>query len=279
MKINTLTHKDAVWPKELNNITPKVEQLYIRGKIPKSPKIGVIGTRRPTAYGLHATEALVRPLAAAGACIVSGMAIGIDSAAHRQALAAGGSTIAVLPSSLQKPYPARHRGLAEQIANNGALITEYSSTSNIYKGNFIARNRIIAAMSDVLLVVEAAERSGTMHTVDFAIQLGKDVAAIPGPINHHYSMGTNRLLKDGVHLITEPEDLIQLIGVELKQSDKIVLDEETKRVFDEISRQAQNVDQLRLNLGENERNISIALTELELQNLVARRQDGMYARR
>ncbi len=280
MNIKTLSHKDADWPKQLSNINPSVKELFIRGVLGKGPRLGVIGTRRPTSYGRQCVESIVEPLAKAGITIVSGMAIGIDGLAHEHTLRAGGRTIAVLPSSIEKPYPRRHYELAQRISQSGALISEYGRASDPHKSNFIARNRIIAALSDVLLVIEAAEKSGTMHTVDFALQLGRDVAAIPGPIGHIYSEGTNRLLKEGAQMVTSPDDILEVFGIDANENRGDRNLSGLARMVDEhLAEQPLSASQLAQICRRSDHEILITLTELEIDNLVARQSDGMYARR
>ncbi len=260
-------------------MSPVVQQLFIRGEIPPGPYVGVIGTRRPTSYGKAALGALVQPLAGAGITIVSGMAIGTDGLAHEHTLKSGGRTVAVLPSSVDNPYPKRHHQLAQRIEQSGALLSEYPEGEQVQKSHFIARNRIIAALSDVLIVVEAAEKSGTMHTVDFALQMGKEVGAVPGPIQHLYSAGTNRLLKDGAHVITSSEDIFHLLGIEPTDKPLKALTGLPGTIQATLAQEARSISQLVQLTKRNDHDIRQALTELELQNLIARRGDGMYALR
>ena len=280
MKIKTLTHKDASWPNALSNISPNVVQLYYRGEIPSGVRLGVIGSRRPTPYGEQVTQSLTDSASRAGAVIVSGMALGIDSIAHKAALAAGGSTIAVLPSDVQRPYPARHRGLAGQITTNGAVLSEYDSTPDVHKANFIARNRIIAALSDVLLVVEASYKSGTMHTVNFALKLGHEVAVVPGRIDSKLSEGTNALARDGAHIITGADDLLQLLGIDAdSHNGHKELIGISRDIYTALDGGPLYIGDLEAKLSWSAADISVALTDLELDNLVAKGRDGMYSRR
>ena len=151
--------------------------------------------------------------------MVSGLAIGVDSIAHSATLKAGGRTIAVLPSGLKTIYPAMHRGLAKQIIeNNGTLISEYPDEARPHQGSFIERNRIIAALSDALLVTEAAERSGSLYTANFAMDIGKPVLAVPGNITSPTSSGTNNLIKSGAITVTNEQDIFDAIGIIPKTS-------------------------------------------------------------
>lgn len=280
MNIKTLSNKDANWPNALDNITPKVDKLFLRGHLPDGPRLGVIGSRRPTDYGRLVTEQIVEPLARAGVTIVSGLAIGIDGLAHQHALEAGGKTIAILPSGLGRVYPARHARLLDNICEDGAALTEYPELERAQKSHFIARNRIIAGMSDLLLVIEAAERSGTMHTVEFANQLGGDVAAVPGPINSLYSRGTNRILKDGAYLVDSADTVLSLMGLEQSaKPEKLNLSKQELDIYMCLEREPLTFTGLMLASGVSETDLRTHLSSLELNNLVARQSGGMYARR
>jgi len=172
-----------------------------------------------SAYGTQVTAQLARELAAAGVVVISGLAIGVDSIAHRAVLAAGGQTIAVLPSGLGAIYPANHRGLAHQIVEQGgALVTEYADGTPTYPSNFIARNRIAAGLSDAVVVTEAAERSGTLSTARFALEQGKELLAVPGNITSTTSAGTNNLIKAGATLVTSTADILYALGITLPKA-------------------------------------------------------------
>lgn len=179
--------------------------------------LAVVGSRSLSPYGRAVTESLVRAVAARGVVIVSGLALGIDSVAHQAALDAGGTTIAVLPSGLETIYPSSHQNLARQIvAQGGALVTEYPPKSSIgFKSNFIARNRLIAGLSQAVLVTEAAAKSGSLHTASFAIEQGKDVLAVPGPITNLQSAGCNNLIKTGATPTTTPEDVFEALKLRI----------------------------------------------------------------
>jgi DNA processing protein len=161
---------------------------------------------------------LVNDLARAGVVIISGLAIGVDVVAHRAALEAGGLTIAVLPCGLDRIYPAAHRNVATQIlAQGGALVTEYPEGTITYPVNFIARNRIASGLSQAVLITEAAEKSGTLHTARFALEQGKDVLAVPGNITSPTSSGTNNLLKIGATPVTSSADVFHILGIKPNQ--------------------------------------------------------------
>lgn len=178
------------------------------------PSITVVGSRKVSSYGNAVTTSLVTDLARAGVAIVSGLALGVDAVAHRAALAANGRTIAVLPCGLDQIYPASHRSLAQQIlGQGGALVSEYPAGSPVYKHNFIARNRIACGLTDALLITEAAAKSGTLHTAQFALEQGKDVMAVPGNITSPTSVGTNNLIKSGAIPVTDMQDVLLVLGL------------------------------------------------------------------
>ncbi len=279
MNIKSLSHKDALWTNQLANIQPSLKQLFILGELPPGPRVGIIGTRRPSAYGRQMTESLAGSLASHGVAIVSGLAIGVDSIAHRAALACGGLTIAVLPGAIQDVYPRRHLALATEISQSGAVLSEYAKGMSIHKSNFIARNRIIAALSDVLVVVEASHKSGTMHTVRFAQDLGITVGAVPGEVGHIYSQGTNQLIKDGAHLIADSQDVLDILGIPGRTTPVESLSNDQIIIRNTLAAGPLHVSEI---ARQSNLNLSIAnsvLSELEIDNKVARRQDGMYALR
>jgi DNA processing protein len=158
---------------------------------------------------------MVHDLSKAGIVIISGLALGVDSLAHKSALEAGGLTIAVLPSGLDNIYPASHYGLARQILQQGgALVSEYPSGQTAQKHHFIARNRIASGLGDALLITEAAEKSGTLHTANFALEQGRPVLAVPGNITSPTSAGTNNLIKTGATPVTTVDDIFHALGLE-----------------------------------------------------------------
>jgi len=187
--------------------------------LPKDSLVAVVGSRRPTAYGERITYQITSELAKAGAVIVSGLAIGVDSIAHRAALDAGGKTVAVLAQGLDRIYPAQHRGLAKEIlAKGGALVSEYDVGTESYPGNFVARNRIIAALSMAVIVTEAAAKSGSLITARDAADIGRIVMAVPGNITSVFSAGPNNLIRTGAIAITSATDAIVALGFHAREA-------------------------------------------------------------
>ncbi len=179
------------------------------------PRIAIVGSRKVTAYGRSVTNQLAGELAKAGVVVVSGLALGIDGIAHRAALDAGGLTIAVLAGGLDKIYPSNHEQLAKQIVGQGgALISEYPVGVPSLRYNFIERNRIVSGLSSAVLITEAAEKSGTLHTATFALEQGREVLAVPGNITSPQSAGTNRLIKSGATPVTCVEDVFRALGIQ-----------------------------------------------------------------
>lgn len=215
-----ITTGNKQYPTLLSKIHDPPRQLFIESSnwehLLSMPTLAVVGSRKASAYGRAVTQQLVRGAAARGIVIVSGLALGIDSIAHQAALDAGGYTIAVLPGGLDNIYPSSHYGLAKQIiAHKGALISEYPpKTEAGIKGFYIARNRIIAGLASAVLITEAAERSGSLHTANFALEQGRDVLAVPGPITSDLSAGCNNLIKTGATPITSVDDLLEVFHMQ-----------------------------------------------------------------
>ena len=210
--IRILTIQDAEYPSRLKNIYDPPCLLYIKGRLPafdETVAVAVVGTRDCTPYGIQCAEKLSYGLTNGGAVVVSGLAKGIDAAASRGALRAGGITAAVLGNGLDVYYPAESRYLYEDVAAAGALISEYPPGTEPAKHHFPARNRIISGLCLATLVVEAPERSGALITAETANEQGRDVFAVPGPIDAPASVGCNRLIRDGAGLVSDAWDILQ----------------------------------------------------------------------
>jgi DNA processing protein len=210
--IQTLAIHDPEYPEYLRNIPNPPKQLYYIGNLVpllSMPRLAVIGSRRVSPYGRGVTQKLAEAAAAKGVVIVSGLALGVDGIGHQAALDVKGKTIAVLAGGLDIIHPSSHHRMAEEIVwNGGAIISEYPLGTTPYKTNFIARNRIVSGLSDAVLITEAAEKSGTLHTANFALEQGKTVMAVPGNITSLLSAGTNNLIKAGAMPITSPSDIL-----------------------------------------------------------------------
>jgi len=201
---------DTAYPANLREIHAPPERLYVRGALAEDDAlaIAIVGSRAATPYGMAVAERLGADLAARGVTVVSGLARGIDSAAHRGALQAGGRTIAVLGSGVDVIYPPENRSLAGEIEKAGALVSQFAAGTRPLPGYFPARNRVIAGLSLGVVVVEAASRSGSLITAGLAGEFGREVMAVPGPLSSLQSVGAHRLIQDGAALIQGWEDVV-----------------------------------------------------------------------
>lgn len=234
------------------------------------PMLAVVGTRRSSPYGKQVLYDILPPIIRAGVGIVSGLAFGIDSLAHKITLEQKGYTAAVLPSSLPEIYPKSHSQLAERIIiSGGALISEYSQPVPIHKSNFLARNRLVACLADALLVVEATERSGTTSTVAHALELGRDVMSVPGSIFSPTSRGTNTLIRSGGLPVTNAEDVAAVLNIDLSAGQEIWGEDASEQaLIDLLSTGPRDIHELlgagKLAIEELQR----LLTVLELKDIV-----------
>ena len=209
--IHPLLIHEPGYPRLLKQIYDPPSVLYCQGELQESDQraIAIVGTRRATRYGIRQAESLARGLVRAGITVVSGLARGIDGAAHRAALEAGGRTIAVLGGGLMKLYPPEHRPLADDIAKQGAVLAESPPQMPPMSGSFPQRNRIISGLSLGVVVIEAAERSGALITARHAAEQGRDAFAVPGPVDSCQSLGCCRLLQEGAKLVVSVEDILE----------------------------------------------------------------------
>lgn len=214
-----LLAEDSGYPEALHQLDPPPPVLYVRGMAPlsASPAVAIVGSRRADSYGLEVAELFARTLAAAGVAVISGFAHGIDAAAHRGAFAGGGTTLAVLGCGLGVDYPRGHAGLAEEIAGRGALVSEFPCGLAPRSWHFPVRNRVIAALAAGTLVVQAAPRSGSLITARHALELGREVWAVPGRIFDERSLGPNALIRDGATLVQHPQDILDTLRPAIHQ--------------------------------------------------------------
>ena len=211
LKVNVLTSSCPEYPYLLKSIYDPPPVLYYIGKRPDQfpVSLAIVGTRTPTNYGCLVAERLSVRLAEMGICVVSGMARGIDTIAHKSAMKAGGDTVAVFGCGLSHTYPPENVALRKQIVEHGAVVSEFAVSVKPDRNNFPARNRVISGLSVGTLVVEAGEKSGALITAQFALEQGRDVFAVPGNISSPSSRGTNQLIKMGAKLIDSPEAVIE----------------------------------------------------------------------
>jgi DNA processing protein len=246
--------------------------------------VAIVGARRATPYGLEVSRSLGRGLTSAGLPVVSGMALGIDSAAHAGALEApaAAAPVAVLAGGAETPYPARMRGLHARLIEAGAVVSEMPPGFTAHRWCFPARNRIIAALSTITIVVEAATKSGSLITADLATDLGRVIAAVPGPVTSRYSAGANELLHAGAAVIRDPRDVLDLaFGADAPPlpppAPVTPLDPAQRRVLDAVERGDGTLAELASTMDEAQA-ASRTLSELELLGLVRRGFGGRYVR-
>jgi len=217
MEVKKLTLHDNAYPLALRDIAGPPKELYYLGADPTDwlgrPRVAIVGSRGISPYGKQVTERLSRELAQRGIVIISGLALGVDGIAHAACLEAQGTTVAVLANGLDVVYPASHTQLARRILEQGGtLLSEYPEGTPSFKQHFIARNRIVAGLAQALLITEATEKSGTLHTARFALEQGRDVLAVPGNITSPNSIGTNNLIRSGATPITSVDDILYALG-------------------------------------------------------------------
>jgi len=276
--IRALAPNDPDFPRALREIPDPPLVLWVKGALPGGPALAIVGSRRPSARGEATARAFAAELARAGAAIVSGLAYGIDSAAHEGALAAGGPTLAVLASGLLNVTPRGRRGLAERIlAGGGAWLSERPPGADAAARHFPERNRLISGLASATLVVEAREKSGSLWTARHALEQGREVLVVPGPIDSEQCRGTNRLLRDGATPILDAADLqAALLGPlarTLVQHELLPAASPAARAVLELLADGPcDLDALARTLGRAPRELASALLELELDGRV--RRDG-----
>ena len=205
------------FPRILREIPDPPSRLFVAGELPDDHDvtIAIVGTRKATGAGLKSAERFAKELSRRGAVIISGLAMGIDTASHEGALRNQGKTLAVLGNGLPKIYPAQNENLAKEILEaGGTIVSEYKENHPSYKGNFIQRNRIISGLALAVIVIEAPLRSGALATATFAATQGREVFVVPGPINHPNYVGSHALIRDGARLVTSPQEVIEDLGLD-----------------------------------------------------------------
>lgn len=241
----------------------------------------IVGTRKPTSYGRQIAYKFARELTEAGFIIVSGMAMGIDTIAHQSALDAGGKTIAILGCGVNIIYPAINYKLYQNIIKNyGAIISEFPPDQTVLKGLFISRNRIISGLSKGVLIAEGGEFSGSLITAKFAGIQGKDVFAVPSPINSEMSSAPNLLIKQGAKLVTKVEDIYEELNIKItprkKEDIKKNLSEDEKLIFDMLQKNPQTVDDLAIGLNKAVSKILNMVSIMEIKEVIEKNQENKY---
>ena len=274
-----VARSERAFPPLLRAIHDPPPGLFLRGVAEPAQlsraAVAIVGARACSPYGRQVARQLAREVAAAGLVVVSGMARGVDAEAHRGALEAGGTTIAVLGCGIDCDYPAAHRGLAADIAATGLVVSEYAPGVEPAPWRFPARNRIIAGLSAGTVVVEARERSGALITADFALEEGREVFAVPGEITSSLSAGSNALLRLGATPVTRAEDVLESFGLERPVRSGPELGETAALVLAQVREAARGADEVVRATGLPAGAVAVALTELELAGVVSE-EDGVY---
>ena len=278
--MSELRRSDDRFPARLRAIFDPPRVLHLRGggdpELLDRRAVAVVGARSCSPYGAQVARMLGRELAAAGLVVISGLARGVDGEAHRGALEARGLTMAVLGCGIDRDYPASNAQLSRRIEESGLVVSEYEAGVEPAPWRFPARNRIIAGLSEAVVVVEARERSGALITADFALEEGREVLAVPGEITSALSAGTNALLKLGAAPLTATADLLDLLGIEPPEADPPGdLSPAAAQVLGLVREAACSADELTARGVLGAGSVSVALTELELAGLV-KAADGVY---
>ncbi|MBQ6550562.1 MAG: DNA-processing protein DprA [Lachnospiraceae bacterium] len=282
--IRFITKEDTDFPKRLLSLPDCPYGLFLKGRlIPEdAPSAGIVGARRCTQYGKESAHFFGKMLAAAGVSIVSGMALGVDGMAGRGALAGNGRTLAVLGSGADVCYPAENIDLYEELSRNGGILTERPPGYEARPYDFPIRNRLISGLSDVLIVIEAAENSGSMITVNHALSQGKDVFALPGRVGDRMSAGSNELIKNGAQVLTCPEDVLQYFGMDVKSEtvrrNRVTLTREEKIILDYLGGTPRSMDDLLALSGFPVSILAGILVDLEIKGAVKKTGMSGYIR-
>lgn len=286
LDIRITTIYDKNYPKNLRYIYNPPKVLYYKGDLLESDylSLSIVGSRKATNYGVWAAMKFANELSKIGITIVSGMAQGIDTYAHKGALDSGGRSIAVLGSGIDIIYPYCNKNLYYELVDKGAVLSEYFIGTKPFHYNFPRRNRIISGLSLGVVVIEAKEKSGTLITVEHAIEQGKEVFAVPGNINSIFSKGTNRLIKEGCKLVTDIEDIIEEIYL-LKQNCNIKprkidinhLSNNEREILDIISECPIHIDNIIYKTGYSAHKVNSIITILELKGYIKKMKGNVIA--
>jgi DNA processing protein len=274
-----VARSDPAFPARLRSIHDPPPGLFIRGSAPVAlldhPSVAVVGARACSHYGSSVAASLARDLAEAGVLVVSGLARGVDGAAHRGALQAG-TTVAVLGCGIDRDYPRTHASLAAEIVREGLIVSEYAPGVEPAPWRFPARNRIVAGLTLATVVIEARERSGALITADLALDEGREVLAVPGEITSQLSRGTNHLLRLGAVPVTCAADVLRVLGIDPPPArEPPALEPRLELVRVTVADAATTADEVAQVTGQSARVVAAALAELELLGVVEE-VDGVY---
>jgi DNA processing protein len=277
VELKTLGRRSRLYPPLLAELHDPPAAIHVRGdtEVLAEPAVAIVGARSCSSYGTGVARELARELARAGVVVVSGLARGIDGEAHRGTLEGGGRTVAVLGCGIDRDYPRSHSELARRIREHGAVVSEYPPGVEPAPWRFPARNRIIAGLCAATVVVEARERSGALITADFALELGRDVFAVPGEITSALSAGTNDLLRQGAAPLLSAGDVLEALGLEPAVRQLPPLSPAGSQVLRLLADGARDADDLARASGRTTAEVAAVLVELELAG-VASEADGLY---
>jgi len=280
--ISVMILPDEEYPTRLRELDLPPPVLYLRGELTPDDEwaVAVVGTRRVTAYGRQVAEDIAGTLARNGITVISGLARGVDSISHQAALDAGGRTVAVLGSGLDRIYPPENRRLSEQIITSGALISDYPPGTPPEASNFPPRNRLISGLSLAVVIVEAGQTSGALITAAFAADQGRDVFAVPGNITNPASKGTNRLIQDGAHPLLHPEEILEALELTMvaeHRTARVVLpaDAVEAQLFETLGREPLHIDEIRSRTEIPIEKVTATLALMELKGMI-RQVGGMH---
>jgi DNA processing protein len=288
--IEVIPFADPAYPAPLRRVPKAPLVLYARGAMEPEDAVAVavVGTRRPTHYGRTQAGRLASELAARGVTIVSGLALGIDTAAHRGALDGGGRTLAVLGSGLARLYPSENVGLADQVAEHGAVLSEFPLHEKARRYNFPRRNRLVSGLSLGILVVEAPRKSGALNTADWALEQNREVFALPGRVDRKQSHGCHKLLKQGAHLVERDQDVLDALGDVAKalapprpkrrRAPQPELSPDQAAVLQAVGDEPTHIDDITVAAGLPPQAVSGALMVLELKKQVTQLQGKTFVR-
>lgn len=275
--IRLVSIDDEEYPDNLRSIYEPPQVLHVRGeiRINKYKAVAIVGSRKATCYGTDMAKNLAYELASRGIAVVSGMARGVDTFAHKGAVEAGGKTIAVMGCGVDVAYPPENSQLIEKVCKSGAVISEYGVGVKPFPLNFPARNRIISGLSIGVVVIEAGEKSGSLITADLALEQGREVFAVPGNADSSFSKGTNSLIKQGAKLVTSVEDILEefeeMKGLKIKEKEPQQikdLNEDERKIIESFDEGSTHIDTLSRKTGYTVQRINAVLMMLELKGII-----------
>ena len=282
MKINAVRPQDNIFTNQLASIAKAPNTLYYCGELPSTPvkSVAIVGSRKPTPYGKSVTEKIVHALAEHNVTIISGLALGIDSIAHKAALKFNTPTIAVMARGLNGIYPASHFSLSREIVKaGGALISTYPADMPAQPYHFLERNRIISGLSSIVIVTEAAVKSGTLNTASHALEQGKDVFAVPGNITSPMSAGCNRLIRQGAQPLIDTSDILSALGIKSQKTTPQIPVRKNKTeqlIINAILAGAKDTNQIINTTNISPSSIFVTLSTLEIAGIIESSPEGVW---